>query len=61
MATGEVTVKAVVVWNSWSRCYAPHMRENLLPVDIIRRQKAIHQKILVQTTRFAVLWHVHLD
>ena len=29
-----------VVWNSWSRCYAPQMRKNLLPVRIIRRQKA---------------------
>ena len=44
-----------------SRCYAPHIRENLLPVRIIRRQKAIHQTILVQTTRFAVFWGVHLD
>ena len=26
------TVKSLVVWNSWSRCYAPHMRKNLLPV-----------------------------
>ena len=34
------TVKANVVWNSWSRCYALQMRENLLPVRIIRRQKA---------------------
>ena len=35
-----ITVKAIVVWNSWSRCYAPHTRENLVPVRIIRRQKA---------------------
>ena len=34
------TVKAIVVWNSWSRRYPPQMRENLLPVRIIRRQKA---------------------
>ena len=34
------TVKATVVWNSWSRRYAPHLRENVLPVRIIRRQKA---------------------
>ena len=33
-------MKGIVVWNSWSRCYVPHMRENLLPVRIIRRQKA---------------------
>ena len=34
------TVRAFVGWNSWSRRYAPQMRENLLPVRIIRRQKA---------------------
>ena len=34
------TVTAIVVWNSWSRHYAPYTRENLLPVRIIRRQKA---------------------
>ena len=34
------TVIAIVVWNSWSCRYAPHMRENLLPVRTIRRQKA---------------------
>ena len=38
---------------------------NLLPVRIIRRQKAttylVHQKTFVQTTRFAVLWGMHLD
>ena len=34
------TVRAFVVWNSWSRRYAPQMRGNLLPVRIIRRQKA---------------------
>ena len=28
------TVKAIVVWNSWSRRYPPQMRENLLPVRI---------------------------
>ena len=28
------------VWNSWSRRYPPQMRENLLPVRIIRRQKS---------------------
>ena len=33
-------MKAIVVWNSWSRCYAPHKRETLLPVRIVRRQKA---------------------
>ena len=49
-------VKAFVVLNSWSRRYSPQMWENLLPVRIIRRQEALHQKILVQTTRFAVLW-----
>ena len=34
------SVKVIVVWNSWSRRYPPQMRENLLPVRIIRRQKA---------------------
>ena len=37
------------------------MRENLLPVRIIRRQKATTSEDIVQTTRFAVLWGVHLD
>ena len=45
------TVKANVVWNRWSRCYAPQMRENLLPEN-----RRLHQEILVQTIRFAVLW-----
>ena len=36
----QLTVRAFVVWNSWWRRYAPQMRENLLPVSIIRRQKA---------------------
>ena len=36
----QLNVKAIVVWNSWSRRYPPQMRENLLPVLIIRRQKA---------------------
>ena len=40
LGSSTATVKAIVVWNSRSRCYAPHMRENLLPVRIIRRQKA---------------------
>ena len=40
LRSSTVPVKANVVWNSWSRCYAPRMRENLLPVRIIRRQKA---------------------
>ena len=48
------TVKVIIVRNSWSRCHAPHMRENLLPVRIIRRQKATPEE-------FAVLWGVHLD
>ena len=57
------TVKAFVVWNSWSRRYPPQMRENLLQVRIIQRQtrRLLHQKTFVQTTRFAVLWGVHLD
>ena len=40
LRSSTATVKAIVVWNSWSRCYAPHMRENLPPVRVIRRQKA---------------------
>ena len=36
LRSSTATVKAVVVWNSWSR----QMRENLLPVRIIRRQRA---------------------
>ena len=35
-------MKAFVVWNSWSRRYPPPMRENLLPVRIIGRQKATY-------------------
>ena len=51
-----------VVWNSWSRRYPPQMRENLLPVRISSEdRRLLHQKTLVQTTRFAVLWGVHLD
>ena len=42
------------------RRYPPQMRGNLLPVRIIRRQKATSEDI-VQTTRFVVLWGVHLD
>ena len=38
--SSTATARAFVVWNSWSRRYAPQMRENLLPVRIIRRQKA---------------------
>ena len=40
LRSSTATVRAFVVWNSWSRCYAPQMRENLLPVRIIRRQKS---------------------
>ena len=40
LRSSTTTVKAVVVWNSWSRRYALHTRENLLPVRIIRIQKA---------------------
>ena len=40
LRSSTATVKVTVVWNSWSRRYAPHMRENRLPVRIIRRQKA---------------------
>ena len=40
LRSSTATVRAFVVWNSWSRRYAPQMRENLLPVRIIRRQKA---------------------
>ena len=40
LRSSTTTVKAIVVWNSWSRRYPPQMRENLLPVRIIRRQKA---------------------
>ena len=35
----QLTVKAIVVWNNWTRRYTPQMRENLLPVRIIRKQK----------------------
>ena len=38
--SSTATVKAIVVCNSWSRRYSPQTRENLLPVRIIRRQKA---------------------
>ena len=40
LRSSTATARAFVVWNSWSRRYAPQMRENLLPVRIIRRQKA---------------------
>ena len=40
LRSSTATVRTFVVWNSWSRRYAPQMRENLLPVRIIRRQKA---------------------
>ena len=40
LRSSTATVRAFVVWNSWSGRYAPQMRENLLPVRIIRRQKA---------------------
>ena len=40
LRSSTATVRAFVVWNSWSRRYAPQMRENLLPVRKIRRQKA---------------------
>ena len=40
LRSSTATVKAIVVWNSCSRRYPPQMRENLLPVRIIRRQKA---------------------
>ena len=36
------------------------MRENLL-LHVSSEDRRLHQKILVQTTRFAVLWGVHLD
>ena len=34
LRSSTATVKAIVVWNSWSRRYPPQMRENLLPVRI---------------------------
>ena len=40
LRSSTATVRAFVVWNSWSRRFAPQMRENLLSVRIIRRQKA---------------------
>ena len=40
LRSSTATVKSIVVWNSWSRCYALHMRETLFPVRITRRQKA---------------------
>ena len=52
LRSSTATVKAFVVWNSWSRRYPPQMREKLLPVRIIRRQKATTP----EDTRFAVLW-----
>ena len=39
LRSSTATVKAFVVWKSWSRRYPQQMRENLLPVRIIRRQK----------------------
>ena len=39
LRSSTATVKAFIVWKSWSRRHAPHMREILLPVRIIRRQK----------------------
>ena len=54
LRSSTATVKAIVVWNSWSLCHVPHMRVNLLPVRIIRRQK-------VTPEEFAVLWGVYLD
>ena len=62
LPSSTATVKAIVVWNSWSRRYPPQMRENLLPIRISSEdRRLLHQKTLVQTTRFAVLWGVHLD
>ena len=40
LRSSTANVKAIVVWNSWSRRYPPQTREHLLPVRIIRRQKA---------------------
>ena len=40
LRSSTATVKAIVVWNSWSRRYPPRMREHLLPVRIILRSKA---------------------
>ena len=40
LPSSAATVNSIVVWNSWSCRYPPQMRENLLPVRIIRRQKA---------------------
>ena len=40
LRSSTATMKAIVVWNSWSRSYPPQMRENMLPVRIVRRQKA---------------------
>ena len=40
LRSSTATVKAIIAWNSWSRRYPPQMRENLLPVRIIRREKA---------------------
>ena len=37
LRSSTATVKAIVVWNSWSRRYPPRMREHLLPVRIILR------------------------
>ena len=45
-STATTVKKAVVVWNnSWSRRHAPQMMKNLLPVHIIRRQKATSEDI----------------
>ena len=40
LRSSSATVKAIQVWNSWLRRHPPQMREKLLPVRIIRRQKA---------------------
>ena len=40
LRSSTATVKAIAVWNSWSRRYPLQIRKNLLPVRIIRRQKA---------------------
>ena len=57
LRSSTATLKAIVVWNSWSRRYPPQMREHLLPVRISSEdRRLLHQKTLVQTTRFAVLY-----
>ena len=40
LRSSTATVKAIVDWNSWSCRYPPQMREKLLSLRIIRRQKA---------------------